>query len=603
MFTTVDGRRVVTAARVGAGGQGEVFGLVEPVGSVLKRYFDGELGSDPTLPDRLAVMAAATPARPHSGESEHILLAWPTDLVTDGDTFVGYLMPLIDRSSSLPLHRVANPSDARRSTTIASRWARYIDWSYLVTAAANLALAVQVLHRSGVVIGDFNENNVLIWNDARVTLLDCDSMQITDPSGRHYLCKVGRAEFTPPELFRANWGHTVRAPSSDLFALAVHIHQLIMEGEHPFRGVWRGAGEKPTAQALAVDGVWAYGGDPRLRPRPRAVTNDILSPEVRELFERAFVDGAINPRARPTAEEWNGVLLALLRSLVPCGVQPRHHYRRELTACPWCGQEKERARQIARTPVRPPAPAPRPQARPARPARPPRPPTGVGAWAMPGAVSGTSGAVSGGAGPSRPGRRGLTVQVATGVVLVLASLAYIGIRLSQPGPASDVRGVLHSAVAAAAPLPSPGPRSGSASAGRTAPAAVATTVPTPTTAACPAESPQAQVTVTASSATAGNLIWKVTARGTASNGSDASIEIFDVAVALNLTSTSGRPYTLPDYLYGPGDTPDVLAPGQSVALSDNGGDPAVTSATEPSAGTVTVRWNWPAGSPYQRCPV
>ena len=62
MFTTVDGRRVVTAARVGAGGQGEVFGLVEPVGSVLKRYFDGELGSDPTLPDRLAVMAAATPA-------------------------------------------------------------------------------------------------------------------------------------------------------------------------------------------------------------------------------------------------------------------------------------------------------------------------------------------------------------------------------------------------------------------------------------------------------------------------------------------------------------------------------------------------------------
>ncbi len=326
VLATLQGQRVILAKRLGSGGQGEVFALVEPDGYVLKRYFEAEIGRDPSLADRLTVMANAMPARTRSAESDHILLAWPTDLVESGDHFIGYLMPLIDRSKTLPLHRVANPSDGRRSSsTSASRWARHIDWSYLVTAAANLALAVQVLHQAGVVIGDFNENNVLVWRDARVTLLDCDSMQITAASGRHYLCRVGRAEFTPPELFRANWGHTVRAPSSDLFALAIHIHQLIMEGEHPFRGVWSGPDEKPTGQDLALEGVWAYGGDPRLRPRPRAVSNEILSPEIQALFARAFVDGAVNPR---------GATFSAGVEPGPAGPVEEHDHLRDAAAAP-----------------------------------------------------------------------------------------------------------------------------------------------------------------------------------------------------------------------------------------------------------------------------
>jgi serine/threonine protein kinase len=578
VLATLQGQQVILAKRLGSGGQGEVFALVEPDGYVLKRYFDAEIGRDPSLPDRLTVMANAMPARTRSAESDHILLAWPTDLVESGDHFIGYLMPLIDRSKTLPLHRVANPSDGRRSSsTSASRWARHIDWSYLVTAAANLALALQVLHQAGVVIGDFNENNVLVWRDARVTLLDCDSMQITAASGRHYLCRVGRAEFTPPELFRANWGHTVRAPSSDLFALAIHIHQLIMEGEHPFRGVWSGPDEKPTGQDLALEGVWAYGGDPRLRPRPRAVSNEILSPEIQALFSRAFADGAVNPRARPSAQEWNQALLALLKNMTICETQPQHHYRRELNECPWCRHEKNRARQMALMPSRPRL-APAPVAA----------PTGSRAASAP---MRRAPAVTTGSRRRRLGLRNNLWAVAVACLVALVALTYIGVRTSQldssaggHGPtASGARGAGH---------PSP---TAAGSALAAAPPGPATTV------ACPTESPQAQVTVTASNGSQGSQFWNVTAKGTATNTTDASIEVFDVSVQLNVTAVSGGRDTVPAYLYGEGGTPIIVGPGQTVTLSDDGGDPAVASATEPTAGVVTINWNWPADSPYQRC--
>ena len=173
-------------------------------------------------------MVANRPAKWRETGSGHVLLAWPTDVVIDGGSFVGYLMPEINIAETVELHEVANPSDRRT----ASDWTNGFTWRYLVATAANLGLAVDALHAGGVVIGDFNERNVLVSSEARVTLIDCDSMQVTDPvSGHRFLCGVGRPEYTPPELLGADWSKTVRDPSSDLFALAVHLHQLLLEGE------------------------------------------------------------------------------------------------------------------------------------------------------------------------------------------------------------------------------------------------------------------------------------------------------------------------------------------------------------------------------------
>jgi DNA-binding helix-hairpin-helix protein with protein kinase domain len=104
-------------------------------------------------------------------------------------------------------------------------------------------LAVEVVHRGDAVIGDFQERNILVADTTRVTLVDCDSMQFTDTAGRQYPSPLGRLEFTAPELAGLDLRLAPREQSSDLFALAEHIHLLPMAGNHPFmRGTWTGPG-------------------------------------------------------------------------------------------------------------------------------------------------------------------------------------------------------------------------------------------------------------------------------------------------------------------------------------------------------------------------
>jgi DNA-binding beta-propeller fold protein YncE len=346
-LTTQSNGAVLPGKKLAVGGQGEVYAAVSRRGLVFKRYLPATLDGDPSLERRLRVMTEHRPAAWREADSGHMALAWPSDIVLDDGRFAGFLMPKVDMGETVGLHRITNPTD-RLAATGATAWTRGFNWRYLVATGANLAHAVNVLHEAGVVIGDFNESNVRVWRQARVTLLDCDSMQVTDPeSGERFLCHVGRPEFTPPELMNADWRTTFRHPSSDLFALAVHLYQLLLEGEHPFRGLWRGRGEKPPAPELARDGIWALRGKGPLQPRPAAIDAGLLPPDITGMFRQAFEDGAIDPGARPTAAAWKQALTGLGRQLRRCDADQSHYYPDSLSACPWCQHARpatERAR-------------------------------------------------------------------------------------------------------------------------------------------------------------------------------------------------------------------------------------------------------------------
>src|SRR5262249_37820284 len=203
------GGPVVPGRRLAAGGKGETFAVASPSGFVLKRYLRRTLDSDPGLARRLRVMAGHRPAEWREAGSGHMNLAWPSEVVLSDGRFAGFLMPAVDTRQTVELHRVTNPTD-RRTATRSAAWTHGFHWRYLLRTAANLAHTTHVLHAAGVVIGDFNESNIRTWREARVTLLDCDSMQVRDPaSGEWFFCRVGRPEFTPPELVRADWATTV----------------------------------------------------------------------------------------------------------------------------------------------------------------------------------------------------------------------------------------------------------------------------------------------------------------------------------------------------------------------------------------------------------
>jgi hypothetical protein len=347
-LSTSSGTPVRVTEMIGRGGQGEIFAVQGPDSLVLKQYFAAELAKNRTLERRLQAMIANKPAD-RVDARQHVVLAWPSDIVMRDGRFAGFLMPAVNTKNTVGIHRVTNPDDRRKgSPTDATGWTRDFTWRYLVRIGLNLAQVTGSLHAADTVIGDFNDSNVRVTRDARVTMLDCDSMQITDPdSGERFLCSVGRPEFTPPELIGVVLESTIRRPSSDLFALAVHLYALLLEGEHPFRGAWRGPGDKPPAAELARLGSWAWQPGGALRPRRAAIDISLLPGNVIELFRRAFEDGARDAEARPTAYEWYRALSEVESGLRECPADASHVYP-DLhgQACPWCCHEQTRSLQV-----------------------------------------------------------------------------------------------------------------------------------------------------------------------------------------------------------------------------------------------------------------
>lgn len=372
------GRLRVVTPRLAAGGEGVIYALDEPAGLVLKHYKAEVLARKGVmLAAKVESMLAHPPENPTAGRG-HCSLAWPRSAVVDGrGVFAGYVMPAIDGASSAELHMVANPADRNRSPKVPT-WLRGFSWKYLLRVALNLAAATQALHDAGYVIGDFNERNVLVSSNALVSLVDCDSMQVPDPAGLPFLCSVMRPEFTAPELLGADLSRQPRTAESDRFPLAVHIYQLLMEGRHPFAGVWHGRGDKPRQFELAQQGLFVQAGDRRLTPQAGTPPFGVFPADVQQLFTRAFVAGAASPAARPGGLEWHRHLDRLDRALVTCRADPAHLYPGHLAACPWCALGAGPRVATAPRPKQAPLPPAAVPPRTAPPSWPPSAPPGAG---------------------------------------------------------------------------------------------------------------------------------------------------------------------------------------------------------------------------------
>ena len=352
------GKGLTVGPLLATGGLGYIYEVAGDRDLVFKQIKPEALPKTPDLEARLVAMVAQPPPR-WTDSSGHVLLAWPVDTVFADSRFVGFVMPRIDAARGAEIHIVSNPSDRRAPASTTPGWVRGFTWQYLLQTAANLALATEVLHAGGSVFGDFNDRNILVTDDARVTFLDCDSMQIPNPNGGGaFLCSVGRPEFTAPELVGLNLKIVPRPASSDLFPLAVHIHQLLVEGSHPFDGVWHGKGEKPKRLKLAKEGLYVYAGDRRLTPQPLAMDYSLLPAPLQQLFRRAFVSGARDPSLRPDGREWQAALNVTRNNLQTCKKVKEHVYPGEHRSCPWCKYDARIAITQAQTPL-PPAPNPR----------------------------------------------------------------------------------------------------------------------------------------------------------------------------------------------------------------------------------------------------
>lgn len=271
--------RVTPAAAIGKGGEADVFDLGD--GTVLKLWkapdhpdFAGMPEEQEAARERLAMHQQKMRAMPE-GLPEGVVA--PLELATDrsGKRLVGYTMRFV--TGAEVLLRYAEPSRGRAGLAAEDA----------VAALGSLHDLVSALHARGVVIGDFNDLNVLV-QDRRAVLIDADSMQFGP-----FLCRVFTERFLDPLLCDPAAGHPVPvrpfSPASDWYAFAVMLMQsLVCVGPHG--GVHRPKDPalRVPQQARALRRVTVFHPDVQY-PRP-ALPLRLLPDELLGELTRVFVD-------------------------------------------------------------------------------------------------------------------------------------------------------------------------------------------------------------------------------------------------------------------------------------------------------------------------
>jgi DNA-binding helix-hairpin-helix protein with protein kinase domain len=314
------GRPVSVGARLGGGGEGNVYALSAT--EVAKIY-----AAEPSAQQVAKLEALLRVA----SEDVRAIAAWPQQILRERSGRVtGFTMPRIERRFTVAT--AMNPGSRKAAFPQAT-------WGWLVHVGRNLAVAVEALHAAGVVVGDVNDSNVLVGSDAVVRLIDVDSFQVREGS-RVYTCDVGMPIYQPPELYGRSFAGLERTPNHDRFGLAVLIFQLIFMGRHPWAGIWKNADFAFDTGEVIVKLPFVFGRDAAAaghRPPASTVRLDWLPNDTAKLFERAFAKGA---KPRPSGAEWASALAAFEGELAACGMSPLHRFVPSRGACPWCDLER-----------------------------------------------------------------------------------------------------------------------------------------------------------------------------------------------------------------------------------------------------------------------
>lgn len=313
-YTTATGKSITLGKKLGAGGEGAVYDVAGAPHLVAKIYHAHRLNA--ALANKVRAMVADPPEdATRKPPLNHVSIAWPTDIVMNGRTFAGYVMPKLPKSDDL--YDLLQPQQRKKQHA-------QLNHRHLYRTARNLALAMEAIHQKNYVIGDVNFKNALFNDDALITIVDCDSMQVTEANGTVHRCIVGMPEYTSPELQGKDFNKEVRTANHDAFGLAVLIFQLLMQGFHPFTG--RAKPGTPDVEQSHVyciqQQIFPYLDNQPYEPPRVAPSFHALPPMLQLLFTRAFTQ--INNR--PTPKEWAQVISLIEKRLVQCSNDANHYY-------------------------------------------------------------------------------------------------------------------------------------------------------------------------------------------------------------------------------------------------------------------------------------
>lgn len=237
------------------------------------------------------------------------------------------------------------------------------DWFKYFQISIRISRAVRRLHAAGLAHSDLSYKNVLVDpTTGQASIIDIDGLVVP---GKYPPDVLGTPDFIAPEVISTKHLPITDAkrklPSikTDRHALAVMIYMYLLY-RHPLRGgkVNDLDSAKDEELSMGIKALFVEHPTDRsnrvkvdqLHPSqlpqgdPVKIPYSVCGPYLKELFNKAFIDGLQNPDIRPTADEWEQALLKTVDLMQPCQNPNCWHKwfvfdNSTKPKCPFCGTE------------------------------------------------------------------------------------------------------------------------------------------------------------------------------------------------------------------------------------------------------------------------
>jgi serine/threonine protein kinase len=298
------------------GGEGELYKIVSPQSlsdHCVKIYYSQYQTQQKA--EKLRFMVNHKPQQ--ITDKTNYMICWAVDLVFRQGAFVGFLMPLAF-DNSIQLYELCT---TRIRKNLASIWHQKFSRNNNTSIenrlklCVNIAIAVHNIHNTKkYVLVDMKPQNILLCPEGKVSIVDLDSIQISNGVQVIHRGHVATPEYTPAEGTRISPSNDYIPETWDRFSLAIIFYELIF-GLHPFVATSTGPYEHITTIDEAIkNGLFVFGSKSQFLQLPSLHNNFQLLPrDIKDCFVKALDKGHNNPNARPTAEEWGKVLFKELQ--------------------------------------------------------------------------------------------------------------------------------------------------------------------------------------------------------------------------------------------------------------------------------------------------